>query len=103
MAPSQSTRLIFGADRWLDGWSVVPTLEFVKRKVDDVLHGRPADPSLPPAIDLICNHTSKVRVAHGFYIYSKLVVGLADPVRERISFASSNSQRPTECHGSTNR
>lgn len=60
LAPSQSTRLLFSADRWLDGWSVVPTLEFVKRKVDAVLHGRPADPSLPPAIDLICNHTSRV-------------------------------------------
>ncbi|KZP10535.1 hypothetical protein FIBSPDRAFT_1051266 [Athelia psychrophila] len=59
LAPSQSTRLLFSADRWLDGWSVVPTLEFVKRKVDAVLHGRPADPSLPPAIDLICNHTSR--------------------------------------------
>lgn len=60
LSPHQSSRLVFGANRWEEGSNGFLTTEFVKQKLDDVLNGRNVDPSPPPPIDLICNHSSKV-------------------------------------------
>jgi hypothetical protein len=60
LSPSQSTRLIFGADRWDGASDLNPTSDFIKQKLSDVLHGRNVDSSQPPAIDLLCKHSMKV-------------------------------------------
>ncbi|KAJ7654956.1 ER-golgi trafficking TRAPP I complex 85 kDa subunit-domain-containing protein [Mycena polygramma] len=61
LAPFQSSRLFFGASRWTDGAGSTETLDFVSRKLDDVLHGRTVDRSDPPPIDVLCTHTTKSR------------------------------------------
>ncbi|KAJ7900204.1 ER-golgi trafficking TRAPP I complex 85 kDa subunit-domain-containing protein [Mycena olivaceomarginata] len=53
LAPSQSCRLFYGASRWVDGTGSAETLEFVSRKLEDVLHGRDVGPSNPPPIDVL--------------------------------------------------
>lgn len=60
MAPSQNSRLLFGANHWEEGLDVVPTADFIKQKLDDVLHGRSVNPSRPPEIDMLCSHSAKV-------------------------------------------
>ena len=60
MSPSQTTRLLFGADQWEGGPDLGPMSDFVKRKLSDVLHGRVVDSSPPPPIDLLCSHSKKV-------------------------------------------
>ncbi|KAJ6604519.1 ER-golgi trafficking TRAPP I complex 85 kDa subunit-domain-containing protein [Mycena vulgaris] len=61
LAPSQSSRLFFGARRWTDGTGSAETFEFVSRKLQDVLHGRGVEPSSPPPIDVLYNHVSKLK------------------------------------------
>lgn len=60
LSPSQNTRLLFGAHRWEGSSDLGPILDFIRRKLSDVLHGHGVDASLPPEIDLLCSHTRKV-------------------------------------------
>lgn len=60
MSPSQSTRLLFGVNRWAGSSDVGPVTDFITRKLSDVLHGRSVESSQPPAIDLLCSHSTKV-------------------------------------------
>ncbi|RXW19510.1 hypothetical protein EST38_g6333 [Candolleomyces aberdarensis] len=69
LAPSQLGRFTFGAEQWLDGEGKEETLEFVSKKLDDVLLGNIVTPSDPPEIDLVCSHlletpTSQTRTFH---------------------------------------
>ncbi|KAJ7092588.1 ER-golgi trafficking TRAPP I complex 85 kDa subunit-domain-containing protein [Mycena epipterygia] len=63
LAPSQSSRLFFGASRWVDGTGSTETLDFVSRKFQDVLHGRSVETSSPPSIDVRYNHIAKARAS----------------------------------------
>ncbi|KAJ7706314.1 ER-golgi trafficking TRAPP I complex 85 kDa subunit-domain-containing protein [Mycena rosella] len=60
LAPSQSSRLFFGASRWTEGTGSAETFDFVSRKLQDVLHGKVVEPSSPPPLDVMYNHISKV-------------------------------------------
>ncbi|KDQ63410.1 hypothetical protein JAAARDRAFT_169218 [Jaapia argillacea MUCL 33604] len=58
--PRQTTRLSFRADRWDNaGSKALETLQFVSQKLSDVLHGREVDQSLPPSLEVSCNHIAK--------------------------------------------
>ncbi|KAJ6519689.1 ER-golgi trafficking TRAPP I complex 85 kDa subunit-domain-containing protein [Mycena sanguinolenta] len=59
LAPLQSSRLFFGANRWVGGTGSAETLDFVSRKLDDVLHGRQAGHFNPPPIDVLFSHATK--------------------------------------------
>ncbi|RDB28485.1 Transport protein particle subunit trs85-1 [Hypsizygus marmoreus] len=59
LAPSQSSHLFLGASRWGAGAGSQETLDFVCRKLSDVLHGRTVEVSDPPPIDLLCSHISE--------------------------------------------
>ncbi|KII93831.1 hypothetical protein PLICRDRAFT_36073 [Plicaturopsis crispa FD-325 SS-3] len=59
--PYQTGRIFFGANRWNGGSGADQTLEFVTRKLGDVLYGNVVDPLEPPPIELLCTHTSKKR------------------------------------------
>ncbi|KAJ7125714.1 ER-golgi trafficking TRAPP I complex 85 kDa subunit-domain-containing protein [Mycena crocata] len=61
LAPSQSSRFFFGANYWADGKGSVETLDFVSRKLGDVIHGRSVEPSGPPPIDVLHSHIAKSR------------------------------------------
>ncbi|KAJ7492750.1 ER-golgi trafficking TRAPP I complex 85 kDa subunit-domain-containing protein [Mycena latifolia] len=61
LAPSQSSRLFFGASHWMDGTGSAETFDFVARKLKDVLHGTSVETSSPPPIDIMYNHISKSR------------------------------------------
>ncbi|KAJ7103664.1 ER-golgi trafficking TRAPP I complex 85 kDa subunit-domain-containing protein [Mycena belliarum] len=59
LAPSQSSRLFFGANRWIDGTGSAETFDFVARKLQDVLLGKAAELSSPPPIDIVSDHIFK--------------------------------------------
>lgn len=54
---NQTARFYFDADRWEEG-SAEQTLQFVHKKLGDILHSRSIDPSSPPSIQLFCRHLS---------------------------------------------
>ena len=60
LAPSQLGRFTFGAEEWLDGAGKKESLEFVSKKLDDVLLGNVVTPSDPPEIDLVYSHLLEV-------------------------------------------
>jgi len=60
VAPQQFVRLSCGVTLWDDRSGSEETAAFVSRKLRDVLHGRVAEHSSPPPIDLVCSHLSKV-------------------------------------------
>ncbi|KAF8213184.1 ER-golgi trafficking TRAPP I complex 85 kDa subunit-domain-containing protein [Mycena galopus ATCC 62051] len=62
LAPSQSSRAFFGASRWVDGTGAAETLDFVSRRLEDVLQGRQLGRSSPPPIDVLYSHVAKVRI-----------------------------------------
>ncbi|KAF8898889.1 ER-golgi trafficking TRAPP I complex 85 kDa subunit-domain-containing protein [Infundibulicybe gibba] len=57
--PYQSSRLLYGANQWLEGSGSPETTKFVTRKLVDILHGRTVEVSDPPPIELICSHIIK--------------------------------------------
>ncbi|KAJ7783643.1 ER-golgi trafficking TRAPP I complex 85 kDa subunit-domain-containing protein [Mycena maculata] len=61
LAPLQSSRLFFGAHRWTDGTGSAETLDFVSRKLQDVLYGRNVGVSKPPPIDVLYSHIAQSR------------------------------------------
>lgn len=62
---SQSTHLLFGANRLDDaGSDVQRTLDFISGKLGDVVQGRTLELSYPPTINLLCNHMSEVSFEH---------------------------------------
>ena len=65
LPPSQSTHLLFGANR-LDGAGsdVQQTLDFISSKLGDIIQGRTLELSYPPTISLLCNHLSEVSFEH---------------------------------------
>lgn len=56
LAPSQTGRFAFAAERWLDGEGKKESLEFVKSKLDVVLQGEVPSQTDPPEVDLVCSH-----------------------------------------------
>ncbi|KAF8917701.1 ER-golgi trafficking TRAPP I complex 85 kDa subunit-domain-containing protein [Mucidula mucida] len=54
--PSQSSRFFMGASRWENSQDPSHTMDFVTRKLADVLQGKPVDPSQPPPVELCCSH-----------------------------------------------
>jgi len=65
LPPSQSTHLLFGANRLYGAYSdVQQTLDFISSKLADVLQGRTPELSYPPTISLLCNHMSEVSFEH---------------------------------------
>jgi hypothetical protein len=73
MSPSQSSRLAFGANRWEAGSDPQEVLEFVSRKIDDVLQGRQVDVSSPPPIPLLGSHLTKVSLCSFIFNLSQLL------------------------------
>lgn len=67
LSSSQSSHLLFGASRWNAGSGTEKTLEFVSRKLSDVLQGKTAEISDPPPIDLLCSHISDVSEVESQY------------------------------------
>ncbi|KAJ7275176.1 ER-golgi trafficking TRAPP I complex 85 kDa subunit-domain-containing protein [Mycena haematopus] len=65
LTPLQSSRLFFGVNRWLDGTGSTETLDFVSRKLQDVLHGREVGHSNPPSIDVLFSHVAKSKSNRG--------------------------------------
>ncbi|KZT30693.1 hypothetical protein NEOLEDRAFT_1126297 [Neolentinus lepideus HHB14362 ss-1] len=55
---NQTAKFYFNADRWEEGGSE-ETLQFVHKKLGDILHSRSIEPTSPPSIRLLCNHISK--------------------------------------------
>lgn len=56
ISPSQTARFVLGGDLWQEGEGKKETLDYLVRKLEDVLAGLPASSSEPPEIDLVCSH-----------------------------------------------
>ncbi|KAJ3516458.1 hypothetical protein NLJ89_g1109 [Agrocybe chaxingu] len=59
VGPSQCSKLILAAAQWSGGHGSRETVEFVSRKLSNVLKGGEPDSSPPPPIDIMCSHISK--------------------------------------------
>ncbi|KAF8167761.1 ER-golgi trafficking TRAPP I complex 85 kDa subunit-domain-containing protein [Crassisporium funariophilum] len=59
VAPSQCSRILLGASHSPQGSGSRETLDFVSRKLSDILQGKEPDTSAPPPIDVQCSHISK--------------------------------------------
>jgi trafficking protein particle complex subunit 8 len=57
---NQVARYSFGASRWNRASDGQQTIDFVTRKLADVLKGKPLELSEPPPVDLLVSHISKV-------------------------------------------
>ncbi|KZT72776.1 hypothetical protein DAEQUDRAFT_749133 [Daedalea quercina L-15889] len=57
--PQQMTRVHLGIDPWRKGQGPQPTMQFVSRKLEAILHGEQPDNSEPPPIEVHCQHISK--------------------------------------------
>ncbi|TFK56961.1 hypothetical protein OE88DRAFT_1715773 [Heliocybe sulcata] len=55
---NQTARFYFNADRWEEG-KAEETLQFVHKKLGDILRSRPIEQTSPPPIRLLCNHIAK--------------------------------------------
>lgn len=58
--PSQSSRIVLGASRWVEGSGSEETLDFVSKKLSAVIRGTEPDTLSVPPIDLHCSHISQV-------------------------------------------
>ncbi|KAF9462100.1 ER-golgi trafficking TRAPP I complex 85 kDa subunit-domain-containing protein [Collybia nuda] len=61
MLPSQSSHIILGANWCNEGSGSRDTLDFVTRKLNDVLQGATVEVSMPPPIHVLCSHLSKAQ------------------------------------------
>ncbi|KDR85341.1 hypothetical protein GALMADRAFT_234163 [Galerina marginata CBS 339.88] len=59
IAPTQCCRILLGASRWSEGSGSEETLDFVSKKLGNLLKGGEVDTLPPPPIDLQCSHISQ--------------------------------------------
>ncbi|KAF5317627.1 hypothetical protein D9611_015053 [Ephemerocybe angulata] len=60
--PIPTGRFSSAAEQWLDGEGKKESLEFVLKKLDDVLQGNFITLSDPPELDLICSHLFETKI-----------------------------------------
>ncbi|KAF6766545.1 ER-golgi trafficking TRAPP I complex 85 kDa subunit-domain-containing protein [Ephemerocybe angulata] len=94
LAPSQSGRFSSAAEQWLDGEGKKESLEFVLKKLDDVLQGNFITLSDPPELDLICSHLFEMPDSQTKSFHSPSLQALLHAGRRKYASEVSSLQHP---------